>query len=73
MEVKEDTMLDEGKDKTLSAENFITLKNFRKAPEVENFYRFISDNDLRREACMVLEVITAKLCQKKKKRSRKIQ
>jgi hypothetical protein len=66
-------MLDENKDKKIAAENFITIKNFRKSPEVENFYRFICENDLRREACMVLERITAKLGPKKKKRSRKIQ
>jgi hypothetical protein len=66
-------MLDENTDKKLTAENFITIKNFRKSPEVENFYRFVSDNDLRREACMILEMITGKLGQKKKKRSRKVQ
>ena len=71
--MSEELMLEDNKDKKAPQENFITLRNFRKSPEVENFYRFISENDLRREALMVLEVITSKLAQKKKKKSRKIQ
>ena len=71
--MSEELMLEENKEKKTPQENFITLRNFRKSPEVENFYRFISENDLRREALMILEVITSKLVQKKKKKSRKIQ
>ena len=72
--MSENIMLDESKDKKAPpAENFITIRNFRKSPEVENFYRFISDNDLRREAVMMLEGVMAKYGQKKKKRSRKVQ
>ncbi len=71
--MSEELMLEENKDKKTPQENFITLRNFRKSPEVENFYRFISENDLRREALMILEVVTSKLAQKKKKKSRKIQ
>ena len=71
--MSEELMLEENKEKKTPQENFITLRNFRKSPEVENFYRFVSENDLRREALMILEVITSKLAQKKKKKSRKIQ
>ena len=71
--MSEELMLEENKEKKTPQENFITLRNFRKSPEVENFYRFISENDLRREALMILEVVTSKLAQKKKKKSRKIQ
>ena len=71
--MSEELMLEENKEKKTPQENFITLRNFRKSPEVENFYRFISENDLRREAQMMLEVITSKIAQKKKKKSRKIQ
>ena len=71
--MREELMLEENKEKKTPQENFITLRNFRKSPEVENFYRFISENDLRREAQMILEVITSKIAQKKKKKSRKIQ
>ncbi len=69
--MSEELMLEENKEKKTPQENFITLRNFRKSPEVENFYRFISENDLRREAQMILEVITSKIAQKKKKKSRK--
>ncbi len=30
-------------------------RNFKRAEEVEKFYRFVFDNDLRREAKMILE------------------
>ena len=71
--MSEEIMIEENKEKKTPNENFITLRNFRKSPEVENFYRFVSENDLRREAQMMLEVITSKIAQKKKKKSRKIQ
>lgn len=32
-------------------------RNFKRSDEVEKFYRFIHDNDLRREAKMVLDRI----------------
>ena len=32
-------------------------KNFRKSKEVEAFYRFVYDNDMRREAKMILDRI----------------
>ncbi len=33
------------------------IRTFRSSPEVENLYRFISDNNIRREAHMVIEAI----------------
>jgi len=49
------------------------IKNFRSSADVENFYRFISENRLRREAQMALEAICnrMKALQKKGKRKRK--
>lgn len=32
-------------------------KNFRELPDIENFYRFIYENDLRRETKMLLETL----------------
>jgi hypothetical protein len=32
-------------------------RNFKRSEEVEKFYRFIHDNDLRREAKMILDRI----------------
>lgn len=36
-------------------------RNFRNSIEIENFYRFIHENDLRREARLMLELIQAKV------------
>lgn len=50
------------------------IRTFKSSPEVENFYRFISENGLRREARMIVEVVHKawKNSQKKnKKRGRK--
>ena len=50
-----------------------TPRNFRSAIDIENFYRFVNDNDLRREAKIMLEIIQAKVLasvKKKKKESK---
>lgn len=49
-----------------------TIRNFRTAPDIENFYRFVHENGLRAEAKKVLEVIVTerKLQMKKKKKTR---
>ena len=36
-----------------------TLKNFRHHPDIENFYRFIYENDLRFDALQILDEISA--------------
>ncbi len=48
-------------------------RNFRNSIEIENFYRFIHENDLRREARLMLELIQSKVMAtvKKKKSSNK--
>jgi hypothetical protein len=44
-----------------SAEASGSLKNFRHHPDMENFYRFIYENDLRLEALVILdEMLNAK-------------
>lgn len=50
-----------------------TPRNFRTAIDIENFYRFVNDNDLRREAKIMLEVIQQKvlITVKKKKKETK--
>ena len=48
-------------------------RNFRSAVDIENFYRFVNDNDLRREAKIMLELIHQKVMstvKKKKKESK---
>lgn len=49
------------------------LKGFKSAADIENFYRFIYENDLRREAKMVLHAITAAAKQGSKRKKRKLQ
>lgn len=50
-----------------------TPRNFRTAIDIENFYRFVNDNDLRREAKLMLEMIQQKvlITVKKKKKETK--
>ena len=50
-----------------------TPRNFRTAIDIENFYRFVNDNDLRREAKIMLELIQQKvmITVKKKKKETK--
>ena len=45
-----------------------TPRNFRTAIDIENFYRFVNDNDLRREAKIMLELIQARVMVAVKKR-----
>ncbi len=48
-------------------------KNFRQSADIENFYRFIHENDLRKEAKLIFEKLHAqiKMQNKKKKAKRK--
>jgi hypothetical protein len=55
------------------AEGPKTPRNFRTAIDIENFYRFVNDNDLRREAKIMLELIQQKVLitvKKKRKESK---
>jgi hypothetical protein len=47
-------------DKNVAPE-VMTLKNFRSNGDIENFYRYIHDNGLRREAYMLMEYAIAKV------------
>ncbi len=47
--------------------------NFRSAADIENFYRFIHENDLRREAAQIFDTIITRLDLKKRRRRRKTQ
>lgn len=48
-----------------------TIKNFRSAPDIENFYRFVHENDLRFEARKVLELVVKNMIDAAKKKNRK--
>lgn len=49
------------------------LRNFRNIPEIEHFYRFVHDNNLRRETKMVFEAITSAIASQKKVNKKKAQ
>lgn len=44
-----------------------SIKTFRKSKDLEDFYRFINENSLRREAHHALEFIVNRLSKPKKK------
>jgi hypothetical protein len=44
----------------------MTLKNFRSNGDIENFYRYIHDNGLRREAFMLMEYAIGKVAKARK-------
>lgn len=43
-------------------------RNFRTAIDIENFYRFVNENDLRKEAKVMLEMVFQKVMQQAKKK-----
>lgn len=48
-----------------------TIRNFRSSADIENFYRFINEHSLRREAKQILETISTAQKADVKKQSRK--
>lgn len=42
-----------------TAESSVSFKNFRHHPDMENFYRFIYENDLRFEALAIIDEVLA--------------
>jgi hypothetical protein len=48
-----------------------TIKNFRSNSDIENFYRYIHENGLRREAFMLMEYAISKVAKVKKTRKAK--
>lgn len=57
--------------KNANAEVGTKLKGFRSNPEIENFYRFVSENDLRCEARKALETIHKRLVKNEKAAAKK--
>lgn len=49
----------------------VNIRTFRKLADVENFYRFIFDNNLRAEARVMIEALFTHLGGKKTKRKRR--
>ena len=53
------------------SEAVLNIRTFRKHPDVENFYRFIFDNNLRVEARLMVETLFTALGGKTTKRKRR--
>ena len=52
----------------------MTIKNFRSNGDIENFYRYIHENGLRREAFMLMEYAISKVAKARKgKRGKTLQ
>ena len=49
----------------------VTIKNFKNSSEVENFYRFIHDNDLRSEAKQLVQIVLKSITPQKKRGRKK--
>ncbi|MEK6704288.1 MAG: hypothetical protein AABZ06_00710 [Bdellovibrionota bacterium] len=49
-----------------------SFKNFRHHPDMENFYRFIHENDLRHEALAIIDEIMVQKSKNKQVRSAKV-
>lgn len=62
---KQPVLLDEKIGATVPAE-VMTIKNFRQNGDIENFYRYIHDNGLRREAFMLMEYAIGKVSKARK-------
>ncbi len=62
---KSPVLLDEKAGATAPAE-VMTIKNFRQNGDIENFYRYIHDNGLRREAFMLMEYAIGKVVKARK-------
>ena len=61
-------------EKAAVAPEAMTIKNFRSNGDIENFYRYIHDNGLRREAFMLMEYAISKVAKARKgKRSKTLQ
>lgn len=57
-----------------AAPEVMTIKNFRSNGDIENFYRYIHENGLRREAFMLMEYAISKVAKARKgKRSKNLQ
>jgi hypothetical protein len=56
-----------------AAPEVMTIKNFRSNGDIENFYRYIHENGLRREAFMLMEYAISKVAKVRKGKRAKLQ
>jgi len=53
-----------------STPHIVTSRNFRNGPDIENFYRFVHENELRQEARKLLDYIFSKISKPIKKKKK---
>lgn len=54
-----------------SLEPKVNIRTFRNSPEVESFYRFIHENNLRRESAIIMQKVVIMMGGSKKKTPKK--
>lgn len=59
-------------EKVAAVPEVMTIKNFRSNADIENFYRFIHENGLRREAHMLMDYAMKKVTKARKGKKAKI-
>lgn len=59
---------DHSEDKNSQNNDVMTLKNFKSNGDIENFYRYIHDNGLRREAHILISHVLSKFAKPKRGR-----
>jgi hypothetical protein len=72
--MSKNTTIQNNEEKAAPQAEAMTIKNFRSNGDIENFYRYIHDNGLRREAFMLMEYAISKVGKARKgKRSKTLQ
>jgi|GEM_PF-1096528 hypothetical protein len=72
--MSKNTVVANTEEKVAQAPEVMTIKNFRSNGDIENFYRYIHDNGLRREAFMLMEYAISKVAKARKgKRAKTLQ
>ncbi len=72
--MSKNTVVANTEEKVSAAPEVMTIKNFRSNGDIENFYRYIHDNGLRREAFMLMEYAISKVAKARKgKRAKTLQ
>jgi hypothetical protein len=60
-------------EKVAAVPEVMTLKNFRSNGDIENFYRYIHENGLRREAYMLMDYALSKVGKVRKGKRKTLQ
>lgn len=64
------TEIEDNAEGNLNGNKIVT--SFRHSPDIENFYRFVHENSLRREARLIFEKVLARINKSKKKKKTRV-